>query len=195
MNYLAHAYLSFRDPEILVGNLISDFVKGKTKFEYPLRIQQGIELHRAIDTYTDAHPATKEGKIIFRPDYRLYGSAFMDIVYDHFLAIDENIFHDGELLNFSQWVYESLEKSITLAPERFRQMFPFMKQHNWLYNYQYKWGIERSFQGLVRRSAYLTESDTAFKLFEEQYRHLQHIYADFFPDLKKYSEGVFQAFE
>lgn len=35
MNYLAHAYLSFNDPEILVGNLISDFVKGKKKFDYP----------------------------------------------------------------------------------------------------------------------------------------------------------------
>ena len=31
MNYLAHAYLSFNDPEILVGNMISDFVKGKKK--------------------------------------------------------------------------------------------------------------------------------------------------------------------
>jgi len=29
MNYLAHAYLSFDHEEILVGNLISDFVKGK----------------------------------------------------------------------------------------------------------------------------------------------------------------------
>lgn len=29
MNYLAHAYLSFDEPEILVGNMISDFVKGK----------------------------------------------------------------------------------------------------------------------------------------------------------------------
>ena len=31
VNYLAHAYLSFGDPEILTGNLISDFVKGKKK--------------------------------------------------------------------------------------------------------------------------------------------------------------------
>ena len=27
MNFLAHAYLSFSQPEILVGNMISDFVK------------------------------------------------------------------------------------------------------------------------------------------------------------------------
>ncbi len=35
MNYLAHAYLSFGDPDILAGNMISDFVKGKKKFDYP----------------------------------------------------------------------------------------------------------------------------------------------------------------
>ena len=60
MNYLAHAYLSFNDPEILVGNMISDFVKGKKKFDYPLRIQAGIMLHRIIDEFTDGHPATRE---------------------------------------------------------------------------------------------------------------------------------------
>jgi acyl carrier protein phosphodiesterase len=41
MNYLAHAYLSFGDPAWTTGNLISDFVKGKQRLEYPLRIQQG----------------------------------------------------------------------------------------------------------------------------------------------------------
>ena len=46
MNYLAHAYLSFDDAEILTGNIISDFVKGKKKFDYPSRIQAGIKLHR-----------------------------------------------------------------------------------------------------------------------------------------------------
>ena len=49
MNYLAHAFLSFDDPELLVGNMISDFVKGKQKFGYPSGIQEGIALHRAIE--------------------------------------------------------------------------------------------------------------------------------------------------
>ena len=65
MNYLAHSYLSFNQPEILVGNMISDFVKGKKKFTYPSDIQNGIVLHRAIDEFTDAHPATKKQKSFF----------------------------------------------------------------------------------------------------------------------------------
>ena len=49
MNYLAHAYLSFNDPDILIGNMISDHVKGKKKFDLPEKIQRGITLHRNID--------------------------------------------------------------------------------------------------------------------------------------------------
>ena len=176
MNYLAHAYLSFKDSNILVGNLISDFVKGKKKFDYPLKIQEGISLHRAIDSFTDEHPATREGKKIFKQDYGLYGSAFMDIVYDHFLALDPHEFPTGSLLDFSQWVYSSLDKSTEFFPENFAQMFPYMKEYNWLYNYQFPWGINRSFQGLARRAAYIKESNTAFRLFEDQYLHLQYIY-------------------
>ena len=62
MNYLAHAYLSFNEPEILVGNMISDFVKGKKKFDYSPGVQKGIALHRAIDNFTDYHTATKAAK-------------------------------------------------------------------------------------------------------------------------------------
>ena len=65
MNYLAHAYLSFERPAIIVGNLISNFVKGKKKFDYPVSIQQGMQLHRSIDQFTDAHAITKEAAAFF----------------------------------------------------------------------------------------------------------------------------------
>ncbi len=42
MNYLAHAYFSFNQPPVIVGNLISDFIKGKKQFDYPAEIQKGI---------------------------------------------------------------------------------------------------------------------------------------------------------
>lgn len=62
-----------------------------------------------------------------------------------------------------------------------------MKDHNWLYNYRHVWAIERSFGGLVRRAAYLTESKIAFELFNEHYNAMQDCYAAFFPDLKNFT--------
>lgn len=191
MNYLAHAYLSFDHPDILVGNMISDFVKGKKKFDYPVAIQKGIALHRAIDQFTDLHAATKEAKEIFRPHYRLYAGAFIDVVYDHFLATDENEFSDKSLFDFSQKAYSTLDMNISWLPQRFAVMFPYMKMHNWLYNYKHVWGTERSFGGVVRRALYLTESETASVIFKTHYQLLSVCYRQFWADVKPYAEKIF----
>lgn len=191
MNYLAHAYLSFDHEEILVGNLISDFVKGKNKFDYPEGIQKGIMLHRAIDNFTDTHEATRLAKNIFRPHYRLYSGAFVDVVYDHFLATDADEFSEETLRNFSERVYSTLDQYIEYLPLRFSRMFPYMKLQNWLYNYHSRQGTELSFAGLVRRAMYIDESETAALLFEQHYKTLREYYKMFFPDLKSFAYKMY----
>jgi acyl carrier protein phosphodiesterase len=192
MNYLAHAHLSFNNEEILLGNLISDFVKGKKKFDFAPGIQKGITLHRAIDTFTDDHQATKLAKEVFRPAYRLYSGAFIDVVYDHFLATDINEFTGESLRNFSETVYETVGKHLQYLPERFNLMFPHMKQQNWLFNYSTMRGTELSFGGLVRRSRYLEESETAAILFHDHYKTLHECYKVFFPDVKFFAKRMFE---
>ncbi len=191
MNYLAHAYLSFNHPEILLGNLISDFVKGKKKFDYPLGIQNGISLHRSIDAYTDSHPATKEAKQVFRNAYRLYSGALVDIAYDHFLANDINEFSESSLLEFSNKVYATIEENISLVPDPFARMFSFMKKQNWLFHYRTIPGIEKGFGGLVRRAAYINESETASRLFETHYQLLSDCYRQFWKDVKPFAFDIF----
>lgn len=188
MNYLAHAFLSFEDGAVLTGNMISDFVKGKTQYQYPPAIQDGIELHRQIDAFTDSHPVTARAKEFFRPVYRLYAGAFTDIVYDHFLALDEKHFAPyGGLLPFTELTYGQLEAHSSFFPERFMRMFPFMRSQNWLYGYRQQDGIRQSFYGLQRRAAYISETDHAFEIFITHYHELQECYDNFFPLLKKYA--------
>lgn len=194
MNYLAHAFLSFNSKEILAGNMISDFVKGKKKFEYPSGIQQGIHLHRLIDNFTDFHPATAQAKQFFRPKYRLYSGAFVDIVYDHFLALDSKQFDEyGGLENFTKITYQELDESISQLPFTFQKMFPYMKKHDWLFNYSLKEGIKKSFGGLVYRAMYLDESDVAFEIFNTHYDELKNCYTSFFPELKSYALSTFDS--
>jgi len=192
LNYLAHAYLSFGDPEVLAGNLISDFIKGKKKYDYPAGIQKGIALHRAIDTYTDDHPATKEAKEILRPVYRLYSGALVDVLYDHFLATDVNEFTKESLFDFSQQVYASIDRQIQWLPERFTKMFPYMKTQNWLFNYHTMWGTEKSLEGVVRRSRYLTESGAAYHLFEQHYQLFSDCYRQFWKDLLPFARQQYE---
>ena len=188
MNYLAHAYLSYNVPHILVGNMISDFVKGAQKYVYVVSVQQGMELHRAIDSFTDDHPATAKAKNIFRPAYRLYSGAIMDILYDHFLANDESLFSESSLRAFVNNTYLQLEENTSYLPANFLHAFTYMRSDNWLFNYRFHHGIQKSLSGLVRRAAYLSESATAFQLFQEHYSFLNDCYLHFFPDVKQYAK-------
>ncbi len=194
MNFLAHAYLSFNHPQVLIGNMISDFVKGKAQYYYPNSIQYGIKLHRAIDAFTDAHEATKTGKEIFRADYRLYSGAILDIIYDFFLANDESIFDAQSLMHFTQLVYEVLEENTFQLPSIFLVILPYMKKENWLYHYRTNQGIEKSLRGLVRRSAYLSDHQKAYDLFIKHSKELNNCYDAFFKDVKTFAERQFDAF-
>ena len=187
MNYLAHAYLSFNQPEILVGNMISDLVKGKKKFDYAYLIQKGITLHRAIDEFTDAHDATKQAKYFFKKDYGLYAGAFVDIVYDHFLANDTNEFTNETLKKFSLHVYRQLNVNEEIFPEKFKKMFYYMQADDWLFSYQFKQNIYQSFAGLVRRALYMHEHQTAYNIFAKNYDELKLCYENFFPLVKNFA--------
>ncbi|HSK13122.1 MAG TPA: ACP phosphodiesterase [Phnomibacter sp.] len=191
MNYLAHAYFSFHHPPTMVGNLISDFIKGKKQFDYPDEIQKGIRLHRAIDMFTDAHAAVAEAKKVFRPHYRLYAGAFVDVSFDYFVANDQHLFPTEEaLLSFADTAYSNLRDHEAWIPDIARGYFVRMQQQNWLFNYRYVWGIQKSFGGIVYRSAHLTDSGTAAMLFEENFFRLKECYDNFIPDLKAMVESL-----
>ncbi|HNP53633.1 MAG TPA: ACP phosphodiesterase [Ferruginibacter sp.] len=195
MNFLAHAYLSFDDPSILLGNLISDFVKGKKQYDYPLPVQQGIRLHRLIDAFTDAHPATRRVRSFFQPDYRLYSGAFADVVYDYFLANDTSIFPNEPLLQqFVSRVYASLQQQTEHFPASFHGLFDSMQEHNWLFHYRFEWGIQRSFAGIAQRARYIDDASRAFELFQKHQTKLEEQYRIFFPLLKYYAHTEWHRF-
>ena len=191
MNLLAHAFLSFQDTDILAGNMISDYVKGKKQYDLPRNVQKGIQLHRVIDTFTDQHRVVKELSEIFRPKYRLYSGAIIDIVFDHFLANDEIHFNKNQLHDFTQTTYAQLFNHNNLFPERFAKMYPYMVEQNWLFHYQSTEGIQRSLGGLQRRAKYIDETETAFQLFLQHYEQIQTGYQLFFPELLQMSKDTF----
>ena len=195
MNYLAHAYLSFRDPSVLTGNMISDYVKGRKKFDYPERVQQGIMLHRLIDQFTDDHPVNRELRKIFKPHYGLYSGPVVDVILDYFVANDNEIFNSASLMEFSLEVYKMLDPFQSIFPEKFGRMFPYMKSQNWLYHYQFQEGIRNSLGGLGRRALYIDETDTAFRLYIENMETIKAGYNNFFPDLKQISHSAFTAID
>ncbi len=189
MNFLAHAYLSFGRKELLVGNLITDFIRGYPKQDLPDAVQTGIALHYAIDDFTDKHPVTLFAKEYLRASCGRYCGVFLDVIYDHFLATDSGRFSPEGLAVFSRNVYRILDAHERQLPPRFKRMFPFMKEQDWLYGYHSKRGIKGAFKGIYRRAAYLKESDAAYKGFITHYPELQKCYLDFMPEMTAFSKG------
>lgn len=169
--------------------MISDCIKGRAQYLYPENIQKGIRLHRAIDEFTDSHPAIKKAQEVFRPHYRLYSAPLADVAFDYFLANDPHTFDDGELLRFSQETYAALDANSAHLPPRFASLFTYMKRDNWLYNYRSIQGISNSLRGLMYRASMADDGQLACDLLQQQKRVLQQCFDAFFPDVKKFAKG------
>ena len=187
MNFLAHSYLSFSE-EQLVGNMIADFVKNRDVARLPESIQKGIKLHRAIDTFTDAHPLIHEAKAPFRPLVRLYSGAFVDVAFDYFLANDTTENSQREWQEHSQRVYAVLRRYEEFLPEVFKKVLDKMQQDDWLYNYRNEWGIEYSFRNVVNKAQFLDKTTNVFPAFLANEDFLREKYEIFFPEIKSFAQ-------
>lgn len=189
MNFLAHLYLSGSDPEIMVGNFIGDFVRGRNLNEiYKPKIALGIELHRQIDDFTDSHTIVLESKKRLRGKYRHYAPVIVDVFYDHFLASGWKDFHTQPLEEYAAYAYTKLEEYEAILPERVLQMMPYMIRGNWLVNYSKTEGIHRALTGMSRRTPYESKMDEAVHDLEKYYNEFEEEFKAFFPELKRMSE-------
>ena len=179
MNFLAHSYLTFTDEQI-VGQFLQDFIRNKDRFSFPKKIGEGITLHRAIDTFTDAHPEIHEAKKIFSPLVRLYAGAFVDVAFDYFLA---NSLPSETLKVHSEKVYRVLRNHEEFLPENFLRMLDRMEKDNWLYNYREDWGIEFSMKNVLNKAKYLNKNLAVFEVFLSSKPELQNHFDHFFPDV------------
>jgi acyl carrier protein phosphodiesterase len=188
MNFLAHAYLSFGQEEILVGNLVADFIKGKELRQFSKEIQIGILLHREIDSFTDAHPLVKAGQSYLRPKFRHYSSVITDIFFDHFLAKHWEKYSRIPLDIFASETYDSLEKHLPELPEGFGEMFYWMKTQNWLLHYRELEGIQRTLNGMTRRAKFDSKMNESTLFLVEKEAEFEVIFFAFFKDLETFAK-------
>ena len=183
MNFLAHIYLSGADEELMIGNFIADFVKGKKKDLYPDRIRKGIELHRAIDDFTDHHPVTEESKARLRPLYGKYSGVIVDLYYDHFLAANFSMFSEESLVDYSAKTYASIKKYEAVLPEGVLFFLPYMIERNWLLNYATIEGVGRALSGLSTRVSFENKMNESVNELRQYYPLFENEFHRFFPEL------------
>lgn len=192
MNFLAHIYLSFGDPEITIGNFIADSIRGNKFKHLPARVQKGIKLHRQIDTYTDSHPIPKISSKRLHVNYSHYSRVIVDIFYDHFLAKNWSLYSDVPLDIFVNNFYDLLEDNYPLLPDGVKRMMPYMIADNWIYNYSKMEGIARVLNGMNRRTQNRSKMNFAIVDLEENYTEFEKEFTQFFEELIIFSQQKFK---
>lgn len=187
MNFLAHIYLSGDNDLIKIGNFMADGIRGKHFESYPLEIQKGIILHRAIDTFTDAHPIFRQSTKRLHEKYHHYAGVIVDVFYDHFLAKNWNTYSDEKLDDFVARFYQSLHDNHINLSERTKGMMPYMIEHNWLVSYQTVEGINRILTQMDQRTKNESKMRFATNELSEFYPEFEEEFTNFFQELILFS--------
>lgn len=189
MNYLAHAFLSGNNDDLLIGNFIADGIRGNQYTHLPEEIIRGIRMHRAIDTFTDEHPINAEIRSLFYPTAGKFAGVVLDVFYDHLLADHWSRYSAGKLELFVDHCYDVVERNQHHLPERTAFMFPYMRQFNWLLNYRLEEGIMRSLGGLSRRISSNPDLESAGREAFRRKSEIEVGFFEFFPALIAHCES------
>jgi acyl carrier protein phosphodiesterase len=185
MNFLGHLYFSNDDTFLMKANLYGDFIKGKDISHLPEKIQEGVRLHRKIDDYIDTHPAVIELLHKLYEHLPKVSGIAVDLYFDHLLAKNWKLFHKKDFEVFIYDFYATIDDSIELFSKDFHFMLTKMKEINWLYSYQFMYGLEKSSEGVSSRISFpnnLSKAPEIFLKLETEITNAFHIYME---DAKK----------
>lgn len=186
MNYLAHVALSQNDPELILGNMLGDFVPLSRINSYPPRVSLGIKLHKAIDRFTDSHPVFLRSKSHIRDDYRILKGVMVDIFYDHFLAVKWENYYQESLPAACQNFYAVFCSNLSLVPEKLQKMLPRLVSENWFVSYGTLEGINWVLNGLSGRLSRPNLLGRGIGELKEHYQKFSEDFDKFYPELQSF---------
>ena len=183
MNYLAHLYLSCHDQNLMVGNFIGDHITNREMKHLPAAICEGVEMHRAIDYYTDTHPVTRQVRASLFETYRHRSRVIVDLFYDHFLAADFESISGESLSSFSNKVQDDLNQHITHMPLSAKKYLRAMENHDWLNQYATLDGLAGILQIMSRRKN-VPNMGASVEVLKMNYPYYKNSFYLFFQDLQ-----------
>ena len=182
MNYLAHLFLSCDNEDLLIGNLIADSISNKDLAAYSPEIQEGILLHRQIDSYTDQHPLVRQGARRLSVHHRKYAPVVIDVLYDHLLANNWARYSGSTLKTFSQEIYDILLRRMAEMPPKLQRNLPGMIRHDWLGSYASLEGLRFTLSKVDERARFPSNFASAVEHLQEDYELYEKEFNQFFPE-------------
>ena len=187
VNFLFHLYLSGTDPDIITGNLMGDFVKGRIGEEYPARLRAGIMLHRHIDSFAQNHELFRRSRLRIDRKYGLWRGVLVDLYYDHFLAGEWERYSEVPLPVYLLEVRRVVEARYQFLPERMQGVLPMLFEE-WLPSYCEVNGIGRLLERMARRVRRANPLSGAECELVRNYAELREDFREFLPLVREFAE-------
>lgn len=182
MNFLGHLYFSDNDFDLMIANLYGDSIKGKKYLKYPKKIQDGILLHRKIDSYIDNHPAVKELRRKLYPELPKIAGVAIDLYFDHLLAIHWNKYHQKPFDLFLEEFYSFRSPLEPILEKDFLIFLKRLREHKWISYYPSQYGLEKVCIGVSRRISFDNKLSQAPMVFAKRKKEIQKVFFQFMKD-------------
>jgi acyl carrier protein phosphodiesterase len=185
MNFLFHLYLSGDDPDLLTGNLMGDFVKGRIGEQYPPRLRSGIVLHRRIDSFAQQHPLFRRSRERIDPGYGLWRGVLVDMFYDHFLAADWSDWSAEPFAIYIERARRMVEANHRYLPERMHEVVPVIFD-DLLSSYREPEGVSRALERMARRVRRTNPLAGGAEELRRHYAGLRDDFRGFMPQVRQF---------
>ena len=105
----------------------------------------------------------------------------VDVFYDHFLAKDFEHVASISLEEFSEYIYETLEKNISELPPKLQQFVPVMIRENILLSYRKLAGVQTALTRINMRVTKKFSVGLAMAILNDLYEILENDFRQYFP--------------
>ena len=183
MNFLAHLFLSGENEDIIVGNMIADFIRNKEVDNYSIKVQKGITIHRFIDSYTDNHPEVRKGTHRLRPHHHKYSPVVIDLFYDHLLVHNWGLYSNESIESFSDKMYDVLGKRMDEMPLKLKTRLPKMIAADWLPKYGTEKGMLNVLEMMDRRTKFPSDFASGIGHLKADFEFYNDEFNSFFPQM------------
>ncbi len=182
MNHLAHCWLARGCDGHVAGGFLGDFYKGPIPSHLPKDFQEGLQLHRHIDTLTNQMDEMKSTYCRFSPKLRRVAPILLDMMADHILARFWDQHAQGKLPKFTAYCYETIPRYP--IPERGLKAFNFIVSRNLWNQYVEFETILETMDRLLKRLK-MSQLSSELKGIDDRLEEFHQDFCEYFPMIEQ----------
>ena len=167
---------------------MTDFLRKDEIDNYTGDVQEGIQLHRVIDNYTDEHPASLELRAMLRPRHGKYAPVVVDLIWDYYLSVNWKDYAGSSLEDFAHTIYDILLDRRLELPSKLNMRLDEMIANDFLRSYSSKVRMLSSLRWMDRRAKFNSNFESAVLDVEENEEKIQELFTSFFPEMIRHVE-------